>query len=181
MHELKHIMKKIYDHKMNGVIFHSDMVSAFDFLHLKGFKRWQEYVCEEEVEATNEVQHCFIKHHKMMLDPYEGGFVSDVIPKEWYSHSALEVDAAEITKHTKRLMHLYHDWEKKTLEFLKEMNKELIKLEAYTEYIEVKEICEDVYKELHFLEDFIIELESVGYDAKYIMKVQERFCVEFGK
>ena len=180
MHEIKHIMKEIYDHKMNGVIVHSDMVTAFDFLHLKGFKKWQEYICEEEVESTNEVQHDFIKHHRVLLEPYEGGYRSDVIPIEWYSHSSFDIDAAEVSKHTKRLLHLYHDWEKKTMEFLKEKTKKLVELEAYTEYIEVKEMCEDVYKEIHFLEDFIIEMESVGYDAKYIMKVQDRFCVEFG-
>ena len=180
MHEIKEIMKEVYDHSMNGVIFHSDMVTAFDFLKLKGFKKWQEHQTEEEVETTNDVQHHFIKHHKMMLHPYQGGYMSPVIPKEWYSHSAMDISAADIQAHTKRLLHEYHKWEKDTVEFLKEKSKELIALEAYSEYIELREMIEDVYNEICCVEDFIMELEAVNYDCKYIMKVQERFCLEFG-
>ena len=180
MQDIRNIMKEIYDHAMNGVIFHSDMVTAFDFLHLKGFKKWQECQLEEEVEMTNDIQHDFIKHHRVMLEPYVGGYVSNVIPQEWYSHTVMDIDSNEIAKHTKRLLHEYLDWENKTLAFLKEKNKHLINHEAYTEYIEVKEMIEEVHKEIHYIEDFMIELESVNYDCKYIMKVQERFCIEFG-
>ena len=180
MHEIKAIMKEVYDHKMDGVIFHSDMITAFDFLGLKGFKKWQENQCEEEVESTNDIQHHFIKHHKMMLEPYQGHYESGVIPSEWYSASKMDISSADIEKHTKRLLQMYHKWEKDTAEFLKMKSKELIEHEAYSEYIELREMCEDVHKEIYFIEDFCVELESVNYDCKYIMKVQERFCLEFG-
>lgn len=179
MHEVKKIMEDIFNHKMNGVIFHGDMVTAFDFLGLKGFKKWQEYQCDEEVDATNELQHHFIKHHKMLFEPYHGHYESEVIPADWQGVSAMNISAADIEKHTKRLLKLYHKWEKDTVEVLKSKLKELIELEAYSEYIEVRELCEDAYKEICFIEDFCIELESVNYDCKYIMKVQDRFCVEF--
>lgn len=179
MHEVKHIMEDIFNHKMNGVIFHGDMATAFDFLGLKGFRKWQEHQCDEEVEETNELQHHFIKHHKMLFEPYKGHYESEVIPADWIGVSAMNISASDIEKHTKRLLKLYHNWEKETIEVLKEQLKKLIELEAYSEYIEVRMLCEEVYKEMHFVEDFCMELESVNYDCKYIMKVQERFCIEF--
>lgn len=181
MEKVKHIMKEVYDHMMNGVLFHADMVDMFDFLHLKGFRKWQECILEEELEHVTEIQHHFIKRHHMMLSPYKQHFESGLIPATWYNHSAMEITKEDIMREVKKSMHEYLNWERKTQTFLEEKTKELIDLDAFAEYMDLRELEEDVAGEIHYLETFIIELESVGYDPVYIQHLQERFCIEFGK
>ena len=179
MEKIRNIMKETYDHIMNGVIMHSNMVDFYDFLHLKGFRKWQEHNVEEEFCHVTEIQHHFIKRHHMMIPPYEEHFTSGVIPTSWYDHSAIEVTKDDIVREVKRSLHEYLDWERKTQIFLKEKTKELIELDAFAEYMDLRELEENVACEIHYLENLIIELESVGYDSIYIQRLQERFCIEF--
>jgi hypothetical protein len=180
MEQIKNIMKEVYDHLMNGVLFHADMVDLFDFLHLKGFKKWQKNILEEELDNVTDMQHHFIKRHHMMLPPYQQHYESGLIPAAWYGQTAMDISKEDIMREVKRVLHDYLAWERKTQMFLREKTKELIHLEAFAEYMDLRELEEDVAGEIAMLEQFIIEMESVGYDCVYIQRVQERFCIEFG-
>lgn len=179
MEQIKYIMKKLYDHQMDGIIFHSQMVDLYDFLHLKGFRKWQETMVKEEIECTAETQHHFIKRHHMLLPPYQKVYENNIIPNPWYEQSSMNISKEDIVKETKRSLHEYLNWEKGTLDMLAELSKKLIEHEAYSEYMDIREISEHVAGEIHYIECLMIELESVGYDVVYIQKLQNRFCVEF--
>lgn len=179
MEHIKHIMKKIYDHQMDGVIFHSQMADLYDFLHLKGFRKWQEAMIKEESDCTAETQHHFIKRHHALLPPYQKVYENNIIPESWYEHTSMDISKEDIVRETKRSLHEYLKWEKETVEMLNQVSKELIEHEAYSEYMDVREMSEHVAGEIHYIECLMIELESVGYDAVYIQKLQTRFCVEF--
>lgn len=179
MEKIKEIMKKVYDHQMDGIIFHFQMIDMYDFLHLKGFKKWQECMVKEEMEATADTQHHFIKRHHVLLTPYQKVYENNIIPMSWYEQSSMDVSKEDIIKETKRSLHEYLKWEKETLEMLMHVSKELIEHEAYNEYMDIREMSDHVAGEIHYIECLMIELESVGYDAVYIQKLQNRFCVEF--
>ena len=179
MEHVKHLMKKLYDHQMDGIIFHFQMIDMYDFLHLKGFRKWQEAMVKEEIEGTAETQHHINKSHHKLLPPYQKVYENNIIPNSWYEQSSMNISKEDIVRETKRSLHEYLNWEKGTLDMLAELSKELIEHEAYSEYMDVREISEHVAGEIHYIECLMIELESVGYDAVYIQKLQNRFCVEF--
>ena len=114
-----------------------------------------------------------------MLGPHRVQQYSTIIPQEFYAHTAKDITKDDIVKETKRSLKEYLRWEEKTLNFLKQKQKELAQMESYAEYIDIREMIEDVVSEIEFVETFMIELESVNYDPSYIQKVQERFCIEF--
>ena len=96
MEQIKNIMKEVYDHLMNGVLFHADMVDLFDFLYLKGFKKWQKNILEEELDNVTDMQHHFIKRHHMMLPPYQQHYESGLIPATWYGQTAMDISKEDI-------------------------------------------------------------------------------------
>ena len=177
--KVKTIVNEIYEHQKDGVEFHNSMVELYEFLHLKGFKMWQEHQVREEMEKLKEIQGKFIKRHHYMLGPHRVQQYSTIIPQEFYAHAAKDITKDDIVKETKRSLKEYLRWEEKTLNFLKQKQRELAQMESYAEYIDIREMIEDVVSEIEFVETFMIELESVNYDPSYIQKVQERFCIEF--
>ena len=134
---------------------------------------------KEEMECTADTQHHFIKRHHVLLPPYQKVYENNIIPMSWYEHSAKDISKDDIVMETKRSLHEYLKWEESTIEMLNHVSKELIEQEAYSEYMDIREMAEHVAGEIHYIECLLIELESVGYDAIYIQKLQNRFCVEF--
>lgn len=179
--KVRALVNEIYEHQKDGVEFHSSMVDLYEFLHLKGFKMWQEHQLHEEMEKLKELQSKFIQRHHYMLGPHKIQQYTSIIPQEFYAHAAKDVTKDDVVKETKRSLKEYLRWEEKTLNFLKQKQRELAQMESYAEYIDIREMIEDVAAEIEFVETFMIELESVNYDPSYIQKVQERFCIEFKK
>ena len=177
--KVKTIVNEIYECQKDAVEFHQSMVDMFDFLHLRGFKTWQEHRVKEETEKMQDIQHMFIKRRQSMLGPHRVQQYSTIIPPEMYTHSAREISKDDISRETKRMLKEYMKWEEKTLEFYKKKMRELMEIESYAEYIDIRELIDDVVAEIEFLQNVMVELESVGYDAVYIQKLQSRFCVEF--
>ena len=178
--KVKHIVNEIYECQKDAIEFHQSMVDMFDFLHLRGFKTWQEYRVKEETEKMQDIQHMFIKRRQSMLGPHRVQQYSSIIPPEMYTHTTREISRDDISRETKRILKEYMKWEEKTLEFYKKKMRELMEIESYAEYIDIRELIDDVVAEIEFLQNTMVELESVGYDASYIQKVQERFQTEFG-
>lgn len=176
---IKELINEVYEHQKDGVEFHTSLVDLYAFLHLKGFQMWQEYRLKEETEKLHEIQHRFIKRHHGMLGPHRVQQHPSIIPHTFYGHSSTEINKEDIMRETKRSLKEYLTWEENTLEFYKKKQKELVEMESYAEYIDLREMIEDVAAEIEFLKTLMIELESVNYDSSYILKLQERFCVEF--
>ena len=179
--KVKGIVQEIYERQKDAVEFRRSMVDMFDFLHLRGFKIWQECRVKEETEKMQDIQHLFIKRRQSMLGPTKVQQYSSVIPHEIYVHTAKEISHDDISKETKRVMKEYLKWEESTLDFYKKKMRELMEIESYAEYIDVRELIDDTASEIEFLENLMVELESVNYDSSYIQKVQERFITEFGE
>lgn len=179
--KVKNIIQEVYERQKDAIEFHRSMVDMFDFLHLRGFKTWQECRVKEESDKMQDIQHLFIKRRQTMLGPIKTQHYSTVIPPEMYSHTARDVAHEDISRETKRILKEYLKWEESTLEFYKKKMRELMEIESYAEYIDIRELIDDTSSEIEFLEEFMVELESVGYDSSYIQKVQERFITEFGE
>lgn len=177
--ELKNIMQEIYNHQMDGVIFHSSLVYMYDFLRLRGMKKWQKRQLEEETKCFHKVQHHFIKHYHMLLKPDAPEKLNSAIPDAWYSVDSMDLSADDIRKELKKSLDIILDWEEKTCKFLREKSKSLIELDAFDEYMLVKEMMSHVAAEINYVQNLVMELESVNYDAVYIRRLQERFCTEF--
>ena len=77
-------------------------------------------------------------------------------------------------------MRLELDYNNMMKDFVGNYGVTIDEIESYAEYIDIRELIDDVVAEIEFLQNTMVELESVGYDASYIQKVQERFQTEFG-
>lgn len=77
------------------------------------------------------------------------------------------------------LLKKYVAWEKGVIELYAACAKEALSQENCEAYLCIKELLFDVRKELSYVEDLQIELESVDYEVLYIKKIQERFIIEW--
>jgi len=177
--EVHEIMNCIYKHKMDGVIFHQSMADFYDFMRLIGFKDWQHHQFEEELGELEDMQTKYISMTHMLLSAEGEVFKNEVIPETWYEQSNMGIDAEEIKKQVKGSLHLYMDWEEKTKALYLEKHNKLIELKEYHAASAVREMAEDVAAEIEFLEEVIMELESVVYSPEYIHSMQERFTIDF--
>ena len=177
--QVKKIMQEVYNRQSEGIDFHGHMAEQFDFMNLKGFAQWQKEMRREEMEKCEKTHKRFIGRRRMMLDPPDRRYQYDTMPQHWYGHSNMELSPEDISAHVRKSLNHCLQWEEETLEMYKQKAKELSDLEAYDEYMEVKELMTGVLSEIEMIRDLMMELESVRYDTKHIKKLQEKFKKEY--
>ena len=179
--EVKQVLQDVYNHQMDGIVYHSSLVDMYDFLHLKGMRKWQKNQLKHEMKCAQKIQHHFIKHHHMLLKPYVTEKPKSAIPDSWYSVDSMDLSASDIIKEAKKSLGYLIEWEEGTCEFLRKQAMILMEHDAFDEYLLVKEMMSHVAAEKHYIESLMMELESVNYDPVYLRRVQERLCIEFDK
>lgn len=177
--QIKRIMQEVYNRQSEGIDFHGHMAEQFDFMNLKGFSQWQKEMRREEMENCEKTHKKFMSQHRMLLDPPDRRYQYDAMPQHWYGHSNMELSSEDISAQVRKSLNSCLQWEEETLEIYKQKARELTDLEAYEEYMQVKEMMTNVLKEIETIRDLIMELESVRYDMKHIKKLQEKFKKEY--
>lgn len=173
------IFETIISHLTKGVMFHDRMMDLYGFLGLFGFKKMHEYQLYSEYMERRKAK-CYVLEHMNVLIkdmPDEQGL--NFIPEEWYSHTRHDLTPENKKQYISPFFQAYKKWEEETKDLLSYCANELMYMGQMAEFKEVMEMVEDVEKELHKLEDLLIKLESVDFDMKYVLDMQEKLYAEY--
>lgn len=184
---IQEIFQSINAKQIEGMMFHTQMTDAFDFLGLRGFHKWQKHQLIDETKEMLKISHKYLSlEHKLL--PLSGEKIKvDIspIPEKWYEKKTSDIDKNSISEAVKALLNKYVDWEKGVKEKYTACAKELMSLEyeddleKYDFYVIVRELAADVRQELECVRELQAELEAIDYDSLYIKQIQERYCVEY--
>lgn len=173
------VYETIISHLTKGVMFHDRMMDLFGFLGLYGFKKMHEYQMYSENMERRKAK-CYVLEHMGMLIkdmPDESGL--NFIPANWYQQTRHDLRPEEKEQYLHIAFEAYKQWEDETKELLSYCANELMYMGQMAEFKEVMEMVEEVEKELHHLKDLTLKLQSVQYDMKYILEMQDTIYQEY--
>jgi hypothetical protein len=166
------VFAALRSHMIKGMMVHEAMANYYDFLGLKGYKRCQEYHYLDETIAYRSVYRYFVNHHGKLIPQKEVGD-PNVIPDTWFAYNRMDVDTATKRKAVQDGYFKWQKWETETLEFYKQLHKELTELEEIADAMKIESLICDVSQELKCIERDILDLEAVDYDIVYIVECQK--------
>lgn len=125
------------------------------------------------------------KLHKKVLDihnkliPIKGHEKPEVIPKEWYSHTRMDIDDSVLTKFVRSAMKQYKEWEEETKKFYEAVCCVFYEKGWLIDYNLMMCYLEDVQYELKKIYRMCEELNGTGYDVLYIVEIQNKIHEEY--
>ena len=181
MSNVNEVFAAIAAHKKKGVMIHKAMMEAYDFLSLKGYKKWQEYHFLEEQQEYMELCHYYMEHYYMLLKAAESDETIDIIPASWYRHVQQDVDTTTRRNAIKDMMQKWITWETETRKFLSEQYAALVALGEIAAADYIRESIIEVDKELKNASQKFLELETCNYDIVEIVDQQEPYFRKYSK
>lgn len=169
---LDDIFQHLVSHQVSALMLHSSMVELFNFLGLKGFKRWQKYRVIDEYDGYRGIC-AFYQETYNKLNPKPIPQDLDVVPSDWYKYSRFDVTQDARKRMIETAFTKWHDWESETLEFLQTIICRLDELGDVMASDFVHELLKDVQHEVIELEKMLLELKATGYDMTYIVSIQK--------
>lgn len=167
------IFTKLCAHMCEGVMYHAEMVRAYEFLGLWGFAQCHTHHCFEEKVGHRHFEHYYACHYFKLIQ-YPEIERPKIISDTWYKYTAQAVDTNTKRQAVKELMTRWVDWEKETKKLYQSMRKELTEIgELDAAMCLDKYIC-DVSKELSHAEKKLLKLEAMGYDINEIMHENQK-------
>ena len=169
---VEEIYSKIASHMVKGLMVHSQMADYYYFLGLDGYGCCHEYHFLDESRAYRRLSRYFLKHHNKLLPeiPIEN---PDIISKNWYKYSRLDVDSNTKKSAVKAGLTMWHDWETETKHLYESMFKELMDIGEVASALKLKEFICDVDRELEKVTKYKLMKESTGYDLSGIVSEQK--------
>lgn len=171
---MEDVFEKVSAHFIKGMMFHDSMANYYDFLNLRGYKRFHEYQFLCDTKNYRKLNRYYINHHSRLVSESEFD-EPNVIPDSWYRYKREEVDTSTKKNAIETAMQKYVEWEKETKDLLEKSIKELYDAGAINDACFLKKMLKKVSKELKYAERKKIELSNINYDLDYIM--QEQKCI----
>ena len=166
------IFSEIYNHQIQGIMFHTELASLFDFMGLRGYKRQHEYQAFCEFAEARSVSRYAINHlNKMIGEPH--GQPKAVTPQSWKNATRFDVGESDRKQYIREAFKRWKEWEVETKELYQRKFKELTEQGHIACANKVNELICDVDYELKFLEREIIKLSAIGYEMNYIIMIQD--------
>ena len=166
------IFEIINTHMTRALMFHSEMVNYFEFLGLKGFRKLHEYQYFDESIGRMNFESNYISMFNKLIKKEEIENIN-IIPKELYNYSKLEVTKSAISKYVKHAWNEYIKWEKETKELYKNACILLYNRDKICECSLVFDYLKDVQNELIEVYKIQETLNSSDYDNIYILEIQD--------
>lgn len=165
------IYSELSAHFIKGMMAHDQFSDMYDFLSLRGYKRFHEYQFKKDSCAYKKIHRFYINHYNRLIIEKE---VSDpaLIPASWYRYIRQEVDASTKKSAVKTAIEKWIDWEKDTKTKLTTAYKGLIDADDVCGAEMVKELLYDVSHELKMAERKKLDLEAMDYSLAYIIGEQ---------
>lgn len=177
---VEEIFNKISSHMLEGVMFHADMVKAYDFLGLWGWARCHESHYLEEMRDYCYWSHYFISHYFKLIKNTNDN-IPKLIPEGWYKYTTMEVDINTKRNAVKELMEKWISWEKETKQLYEEMRSELAALNEIDAAMQLDCYICNVSKELSHAQKKLIKLETLGYDISAVIHMSEEMYKKYTK
>lgn len=176
--DCKEVFGLINERQILALMIHSEMADMFGFLGLDGFRQIHEYQFLAESKSHRDTKIYYLKHHGKLLPDREVN-PTEVIPDEWVQYTRADVTPAVRLEYTKQAMQQYHEWEEETKELLCKYASYLLAWHKIADFNEVNHLICDVSEELNYLEQLCLELNSVEYDAVYVLELQDMLCEKY--
>lgn len=182
--EIEEIYDTVGERMCLATDFHSQLADFFCFLGLQGFKRMCEYQYMKECAGLRKVHRRYIDHHHRVIPPDSGVYAGekpDIIPDEWTRYTTQDIDDSVIPKFVRMALTKYYKWEMETKEILTEQCERLMAMNAYADYEYLKELLQDVEKEIKKVMRLYERLNGTGYDVTAIHGMQDTYHEKYKK
>lgn len=170
---MEEIYKVLSGHFIEGMMVHDQMARYYDFLGLRGYKRYHEHQFYCDAKTYGKINKYYINHHSKLIPDMK---VDDprVIPDTWYRYKREEVDVQTKRNAVESAITRWVDWEKETKELLESSIKDLHDMGHVADAMFLKKCLCNVDHEYKCAMRKMIELKSVNYDMGAIIAEQAR-------
>ena len=165
------LFAKISAHMVKGIMFHAQMADYYDFLGLRGYKRMHEYHYFEESMMFRALHRYYINNHCKLIPE----LVSEnphSIPENWLRYSREEVDNNTKRNAIKTAFSQWVEWENGTLKMYEKAYCELMDIDDIATALFVKNLIQNVQKELKYARRKQLDIKSIDYDMSIIVSKQ---------
>ena len=167
------IFEKISAHYIKGMMLHDKLANYYDFLGMRGYKRYHEHQFYCDCKAFRKLNRYYINHYSRLITETEFDEYN-IIPNSWYRYKREEVDTATKKNAVETAMQKWIEWETETKKLLENSIKELEDGGHISDACFMRKFLKSVSKELKYAERKKIELNAVNYDLDYILQEQTK-------
>lgn len=158
------LFKTVLSHQMDGIIFHNDMMSLYEFCSLHKYSHKHKVRTKEEMCSFIKTQRYYINNYGKM-PKFEDSYKNSVIPTQAYSSNTKEVTYEYRCKMLKENLAKWLEWEKDTMELYIACCSYALSKQS-KDYILWKKLLEDTAKEHDCILKEIQKLQMINYDVK---------------
>ena len=171
---VEEIFKELAEHMLQGVMFHSEMITYYNFLSLCGDKRCHEYHMIEESKAYRKLQNFYICRYDKLLPESEKDLSVKVIPDNWYNYTRNDVSSNTIKNSVKTGLEKWVEWETETKKLYEAHYKNLMDLGEVKSAMFVGCLICDVDKELKHAKKYHTYKRYLDYNVSDIVHEQKK-------
>lgn len=161
------VLSKIEQHQISGVMLHKNMMTAYDFLGLRSFKRLHEYRMFCELEEADRTMRYAINHYNRIL-PDGHPTAPFVVPADWVNVDRMSITNENRRKYLKIMMEKWVAWERNTKDAMQKLYKELLDAGEIATAKKVLRLVCDSDHELKNAERLYIKLVENEFDLKCV-------------
>ena len=166
------IFSDLSAHFIKGMMVHDQMANYYDFLSLRGYKRYHEYQFKKDSCNYRKLNRFYLNHYNRLI-PEKSVTDPSIIPETWYRYTREDVDPATKKTAIKTAVTEWVRWEVATLSKLQQAQLELYDDGEVASALFINKFIKDVKKELKCAKRMALELNAVDYDLCYILDKQK--------
>ena len=171
---IEEIFSSIANHMRVGLLFHNELINIYNFLNLDGYRKEQQQQYFQESHNYLNLKAFYLNQYGKMIVENETFERPKLIPDNWYRYQKKDVDTSTKRSAIRDLFQEWIKWEEKTKKLLNDCYLQLIELREVFSALKVKELLQDVCKELNRARKQQIDLETIGYDIVHIIDIQNK-------
>lgn len=162
---------KVITMQARNLMNHANLVCAFSFLNLRGYKEWQEHQLYGELEENLSLKKYMINHqHKLFKE--ENNFDNELIPKDIYKMDKMCVSRGDKQCLVHCLFEKWKEWEEEAKELYAAcvewcIDSQLADSEKF------RELMRGTDAELKELENHLTKLKDIDYNLLEIIMMQD--------
>ena len=168
---------KVITMQARNLMNHSNLVCAFSFLNLRGYKAWQEHQLFEELGENLSLKKYMINHQRRLFKE-EDGLTNELIPADLYKMDRMGISRNDKQSLVKNLFEKWKGWEEEAKGLYAAcvqwcIDKQLADSEKF------KCLMRDTDKELKEIDNHILKLKDLDYSLLKIIMLQDELCEKY--
>ena len=175
---IEEIFIEITNHMIKGLMVHTKMAEYYDFLNLQGYRACHEYHSLAESISYRKINHYYMEQYHKLI-PETRFDVPEIIPTNWYKYTRQDVDQKTRRNAVKTGMETWLSWEQDTKKLYEEMFKELYDTGNVAASLKVKDLIQDVEKEIATIENKMMKMQAVDFNIQNIVDEQDAVYTKF--